>query len=444
MHGGNRSCLEHAWFLGRSGHSVTVFAVEGADPGWYEHPLDVRFFSRRGLADVLRPGEFDLVVANHHEGAVECLSLDHPSTVYAYRSYDPFLVTPALRKKSIELYDRYSHHMANSTMVAELVSLHSPARIHVVPCQMDHGAFEKWRLSHPRRPRDRLRVGVMAAYPNKVKGLDLVSSVFRELKSRMPEVETVGIFQLPVDIPHLDRLVIAPSFERKLTELTDLDVFLHTSTFESMGRAPLEAMALGVPVVATNSWGILEIARADNMVLVDRRSAPYIAGAIHDLLAEPERRERMSEAGIRMARTRDWALTAAELERSYEDIIASIRADARTQPGKLHRAVLFPESPRDLDRLGSIYLSLGRIKQGLAAFQTLAKNPAEPDQAGAYRQMARLRMAAERPWPYVLAPLLESFERDPGNTLTRRLLTRLMRGKGWNRLARLLEGKEGR
>lgn len=442
VHGGNRSCLEHAWFLGRSGHSVTVFAVEGADAGWYENPLDIRYFPRRGIAEVLQPGEFDLVVANHHEGATECLSLRHPAKVYAYRNYDPFLVAPAIRRKAFELYDRYPHHMANSNVIAELVSLHSPARIHVVPSGLDYRLFEKLRESRTRQQTGRPRVGVMVAYPNRVKGLDLISAVFRELKERSPGVETVGIFQIAVDIPSVDRMVVAPTLEQKLAEIHDLDVFLHTSSFESLPRAPLEAMALGVPVVATNSWGILEISNSDNLVMVERRSPPYIAGTVLDLLGDADRRARLRDAGIATARARDWALAAAELEASYEDIISSIRSDARSAPETPRRATILPETRRDLDRLANIYMSLERVKQGLGIFSRLARIQGDPDQADAFRQLARLRLAAERPWPYVLAPLLESFERDPENPHTRRLMIRLLRGKNWTKLARLLEGKD--
>jgi len=63
------------------------------------------------------------------------------------------------------------------------------------------------------------------------------------------------------------------------------DVFVLTSRYEGFGNVLIEAMACGVPVVATESPGTREIVRSeDNGLLVSDHHAPAIATALRRLL----------------------------------------------------------------------------------------------------------------------------------------------------------------
>jgi glycosyltransferase involved in cell wall biosynthesis len=63
------------------------------------------------------------------------------------------------------------------------------------------------------------------------------------------------------------------------------DVFVLTSRYEGFGNVLIEAMACGVPVVATESPGTREIVRSeDNGLLVSDHHAPALATALRRLL----------------------------------------------------------------------------------------------------------------------------------------------------------------
>lgn len=78
------------------------------------------------------------------------------------------------------------------------------------------------------------------------------------------------------------------------------DVFALTSRYEGFGNVLVEAMACGVPVVATASPGTRDIVThgVDGM-LVEQHTAAAVADALEHLLAEPHRRAEMAAAARR-------------------------------------------------------------------------------------------------------------------------------------------------
>jgi glycosyltransferase involved in cell wall biosynthesis len=75
------------------------------------------------------------------------------------------------------------------------------------------------------------------------------------------------------------------------------DVFALTSRYEGFGNVLVEAMACGVPVVATSSPGTRDIVRPGvDGLLVDRHEPGAVAAALEEVLADADRRRRMSEA----------------------------------------------------------------------------------------------------------------------------------------------------
>jgi glycosyltransferase involved in cell wall biosynthesis len=82
--------------------------------------------------------------------------------------------------------------------------------------------------------------------------------------------------------------------------LASADVFCLPSIYEGMPLAILEAMAAGLPVVASAVSGNPEaVVDGETGLLVPAESAAALATALLDLLADPPRRRRMGEAGRR-------------------------------------------------------------------------------------------------------------------------------------------------
>lgn len=84
----------------------------------------------------------------------------------------------------------------------------------------------------------------------------------------------------------------------------DLDLLVSSSHSEAMPLALMEGMASGLPVVATRVGGVPEIVEHGGTGwLVAPRDAEDLAGRIHQMLTQPELRQRMGEqARARMVR----------------------------------------------------------------------------------------------------------------------------------------------
>jgi len=102
-------------------------------------------------------------------------------------------------------------------------------------------------------------------------------------------------------------------------------VFVNPALHEPFGITIIEASATGIPVVATDNGGPVEIlAECQCGVLVDPRDTGAIAASCRKILAQPDLWKQYSEKGI--ANTRkyfSWKSTASKELKIFQDIIAA-------------------------------------------------------------------------------------------------------------------------
>ena len=114
--------------------------------------------------------------------------------------------------------------------------------------------------------------------------------------------------------------------------LAPCDVFLLASTTESFGLSALEAMACGVPVVATRVGGLREVVEHEKTGLLaapDDREA--FAAAIHELLFDRERSAALGAAArsqVERCFTRERVV--AHYESLYRRALARPGVEARS------------------------------------------------------------------------------------------------------------------
>jgi glycosyltransferase involved in cell wall biosynthesis len=101
----------------------------------------------------------------------------------------------------------------------------------------------------------------------------------------------------------------------------DLLVFL--SYVEGFGLPPLEAMAAGVPVIASNASSLREVC-GDAAVLVDPDDVEAAAASIGRVLQDPEFAAKLTAAGLKRARAFSWTQCAAMTVLAYERAAAHV------------------------------------------------------------------------------------------------------------------------
>jgi glycosyltransferase involved in cell wall biosynthesis len=119
--------------------------------------------------------------------------------------------------------------------------------------------------------------------------------------------------------------------------IDELNVLVHASiTGEPFGQVIVEAMAAARPVVATRGGGVPEIVR-DGVtgLLVPMGDVSAMAGAICELLADPERAAQMGTAGReRVLRQFTVAVTARRLEYVFDTVLSR---NGETPPARNRR-----------------------------------------------------------------------------------------------------------
>jgi glycosyltransferase involved in cell wall biosynthesis len=213
-------------------------------------------------------------------------------------------------------------------------------RITVIPCGVDLDCFT---TTGPAEPRDPGRHRIVAACRLvERKGIADVVRALRDVPATELHVaggpdadaleadpEACRLRELAARLGVGDRLVLRGRVGREgmAPLLRSADVVVCAPWYEPFGIVPLEAMACGVPVVATAVGGQIDsVVHGVTGVHVPPRDPGALAGALQDLLDQPELRAELGRAGRRRARERfDFDRIAAATLAVYDDVVGPRR-----------------------------------------------------------------------------------------------------------------------
>jgi glycosyltransferase involved in cell wall biosynthesis len=213
--------------------------------------------------------------------------------------------------------------------VNELCAMGVPEqRIAIVPCGVDLTEFCPEGPVAPKTDRPMV-LSIGRQVPRK--GVDTVIQAMRQLPEadlviaggRTDDEEAQRLRELAAGCGVEDRVRVIGSVPRSRVPalMRSADVLVAVPWYEPFGMVPIEAMACGVPVVASAVGGHLDTVSGCG-VLVPPRRPRALARALRGVLADAERREALGAAGARRAQDRyGWSRVAEQTEAVYTQVI---------------------------------------------------------------------------------------------------------------------------
>jgi glycosyltransferase involved in cell wall biosynthesis len=162
-------------------------------------------------------------------------------------------------------------------------------------------------------------------------------AVAREHLSRHPVYRNLHLIVIGDEIsryPSVRRAVIQTRVEKAVRFLgfvpfealriffQSAALFVFPSLYEGFGLPPLEAMATGTPVVASNVSALPEVL-GDAALLVNPENVFEIARGIQDALLDQDLREELIARGKAQAARYSWERTAREVLEVYREVSAT-------------------------------------------------------------------------------------------------------------------------
>lgn len=348
---------------------VTIDLIAPAYPGHTEMPGIYRVPSRylafdpedrlmkrgaiRGLLPCLRSQQYDLLhiqtpFAAHYAGLELARTLQLKTVTTYHTFFEEYLhhyarVVPANWTRA--LARRFSRSQCNATdgviapstaMRDALLAYGVTAPIAVIPTgiPLDHfrpGDGRQFRASLGLT--DAHEVGLFVGRVAHEKNIDLLLDMTRHLKQTRPRfvlviagegpalghlqsrVEQLGLQEQVRFVGYLDRQ------QGLLNCYSAADVFVFASTTETQGLVLLEAMALGLPVVAVPAMGAKDILGPAKGCVPVQANAEDFAVAVATLLADPAQLQRLQAQAREYAQSWSAPATAERMAAFYRQVI---------------------------------------------------------------------------------------------------------------------------
>jgi glycosyltransferase involved in cell wall biosynthesis len=315
-----RRCGNLHWFVGKLPFigkllSLPIREIEYSIAVW------------RGIRQARQTHEIDLIEGTETGGLVTALfSKGVPVVIrlhgdrYTFHKYTPGLRLTldirlsrtlqriALRRAQLLISPSQAHarevaHELNSDI----------ASIRIIP-----NCFNRAEIPKGVRARDENTV-LYVGRLEPVKGIPLLLEAAQLVVQKCPSVRFLlaGAFHPTLPREDIDAMIRRYSLQNHVEQLGHISqeklgrlyskasLCVVPSHYESFGLVALEAMAYGIPVIATQTGGLPEvIENGSTGLLVPPGNAHALANAIGELLGDPEKCRRMGEAGSTRARVK--------------------------------------------------------------------------------------------------------------------------------------------
>jgi glycosyltransferase involved in cell wall biosynthesis len=195
----------------------------------------------------------------------------------------------------------------------------------------------RYQVNHPII----LYAGAIRPHKNVVRIIEAFSSLKSELQKeqQFPDLKLIIIGDDLSSHPRLRRTVVRSGVQNDVRFLGFVPIevlrifydvakiFVFPSLYEGFGLPPLEAMAHGTPVVASNTSSLPEVV-GNAALLVNPENVFEIRRGLQRALLDPVLRERMKQRGYEQAQRFSWTSSVSRILEIYREV-----ADGRVSRG---------------------------------------------------------------------------------------------------------------
>lgn len=203
-----------------------------------------------------------------------------------------------------------------------------PAMIHVVRSGIDHDVYVPPERSGTPDPVI-LYLGRLKKYKGIELAIEALPSILQEIPDAQYWIAGEGDYRPALEemirrkgLSDRVRLLGYMDGPEKLTMMGKTRVLVYTSPKEGWGLSVIEANAMGIPAVASDSPGLRESVRHEETgFLVPHGDVPALAKRLSELLSDDALWGRMGQAGIEWASRFNWDRMATETEELLERVV---------------------------------------------------------------------------------------------------------------------------
>lgn len=300
--------------------------------------ITLSFHLSRYISRILDVERFDII--HYHEPLMPALPLttlraSKTCNVGTFHAYAQGSYAYYYGQRWVRRYHRKLHGLvAVSNPARDFVGRYFRGQYSVVPNGVDLERFGAQVRPLPGLRDGKVNILFLGRLEQR-KGLGVLLRAYAQVKERMPELRLVIVgpsqdrdrrrYEDFVEAQNIKDVVFAGlvSDEEKPRYFASADIYCAPNTGkESFGIVLLEAMASGLPVVASDIPGFAQVISSGREGILVRRDDPLsLASALSLLAGDTELRARLGRNGLRRVQAFSWDRVVDQLVLAYEDAV---------------------------------------------------------------------------------------------------------------------------